>query len=141
MPKVKTKITIDDRIRDRLSRELQTSRQVESEQKVIDEILESSVERVEEYIQIITQELGKQRAAMGHIAELRATQQELGHHQRETATLSINLADVFFRSDIHLLVKHINIADEKTIISALMEDEDALNRLRKAIAQIDNSEN
>ncbi len=141
MTKAKTRITIDDRIRERLSRELQTGRQVESEQKLIDEILRNSVQRIEEYIQIITEELGKQHAAMGHTGELRSTQQDLAHRQRETAALAINLSDVFFRSDIHLLVKHINIADEKTIIEALMEDEDALNRLRGIIAQIDSSEN
>jgi len=140
MPKAKTRITIDDRIRERLSRELQTIRQTESEQKVIDEILESSVERVEEYLQVITDEIGKQRAALGHIAELRETQKDLGHHQRETATLTINLADVFFRSDTHLMVKHINVADEETIIAALIEDKTALDRLRKIIVQIDSSE-
>ncbi len=141
MTKLITKITIDERIRKRLSQELQASREVESEQKVIDEILESSVERVEEYIQIITTEIGKQRAALGHIAELRISQKDLGHHRRETDTLTINLADVFFRSDIHLLVKHINIADEETIIEALTEDKGALDRLKKIIVQIDSSEN
>lgn len=141
MSKVKTQITIDDRIRERLSRELQTIRQTETEQKVIDEILEGSVHRVEEYLQVITEEIGKQRVALGHMAELRVTQQELGHQQRETASLAINLADVFFRSDIQLMVKHIHVADEETIIAALVEDEDALDRLRKVIAQIDSLEN
>ncbi len=76
MTKLKTSLTIDDRIRERLSRELQAIRKTETEQKVIDEILEGSVCRIEEYLQVITKEIAKQRVTLGHMAELRITRKK-----------------------------------------------------------------
>lgn len=131
------KLTVDERIRTRLLEELSLNKTLADEQKVVDEILESTTERLEEYLKFIMVELGKQRAALGTAAEIRGQEEGLLHSRRETAMMGINLGDVFFRSDVALLVKHLTLADEKTIIDALAQDGEMLNRLRQLIQQID----
>lgn len=134
-----TKLTVDEQIRTRLLEELNLNKHLADEQKVVDEILESTTNRMEEYLKLITVELGKQRVALETASEIRGQEEGLLHSRRETATLGINLSDVFFRSDVALLVKHLTLADEETIIKALADGE-TLNRLRQLIQQMDEME-
>ena len=127
------KLTVDERIRTRLLEELNLNKNLADEQKVVDEILESTTERMDEYLKLIMVELSKQQAALGTAAEIREQEEGLLHSRRETAMMGINLSDVFFRSDVALLVKHLTLADEETIIKALAQDGDMLNRLRQLI--------
>ncbi len=134
------KLTVDEQIRTRLLEELNLNKHLADEQKVVDEILESTTNRMEEYLKLITVELGKQRVALETASEIRGQEEGLLHSRRETATLGINLSDVFFRSDVALLVKHLTLADEETIIKALAQDGETLNRLRQLIQQMDEME-
>lgn len=134
-----TKLTVDEQIRTRLLEELNLNKHLADEQKVVDEILESTTNRMEEYLKLITVELGKQRVALETAVEIRGQEEGLLHSRRETATLGINLSDVFFRSDVALLVKHLTLADEETIIKALADGE-TLSRLRQLIQQMDEME-
>lgn len=134
------KLTVDEQIRTRLLEELNLNKNLADEQKVVDEILESTTNRMEEYLKLITVELGKQRMALETASEIRGQEEGLLHSRRETATLGINLSDVFFRSDVALLVKHLTLADEETIIKALAQDGETLNRLRQLIQQMDEME-
>lgn len=136
----KLKLTVDEQIRQRLIDELQKNQRITKDQDAIDEVLLETTTRLEEYVKVIIEELGRQRAAMGHLAEVREQQADLLHHRKETANLGINLADVFFRSDIELLIRHLGLADEKTIKKALLKDSSALSRLRQLIQQIDEME-
>jgi hypothetical protein len=134
------KLTVDEQIRTRLLEELNLNKNLADEQKVVDEILESTTNRMEEYLLLITVELGKQRVALETASEIRGQEEGLLHSRRETATLGINLSDVFFRSDVALLVKHLTLANEETIIKALAQDGETLARLRQLIQQIDEME-
>lgn len=134
------KLTVDEQIRTRLLEELNLNKNLADEQKVVDEILESTTNRMEEYLKLITVELGKQRVALETASEIRGQEEGLLHARRETATLGINLSDVFFRSDVALLVKHLTLADEETIIKALAQDGETLNRLRQLIQKMDKME-
>ncbi len=131
------KLTVDEQIRNRLLSELKLDKRISDEQQVVDKILESTTSRMEEYLGLITTEISKQREALGTVAELRTQEEGLLHSRRETALLGINLNDVFFRSDIQLLIKHLSIADEETIRKALLQDNSTLSRLRTLIQQID----
>jgi hypothetical protein len=135
-----TKLTVDEQIRTRLLEELSLNKNLADEQRVVDEILESTTNRMEEYLERITVELGKQRVALETASEIRGQEEGLLHSRRETATLGINLSDVFFRSDVALLVKHLTLADEETIIKALAQDGETLARLRQLIQQMDEME-
>lgn len=130
-------MAVDEQIRHRLLEELKLDKRIGDEQQVVDEILKSTTRRMEEYLTLITAEIAKQRAALGTMTELRTQEEGLLHSRRETALLGINLSDVFFRSDIQLLVKHLDIADEETIKKALLQDSSILGRLRTLIQQID----
>lgn len=133
-------LTVDERIRTRLLEELNLNKNLADEQKVVDEILESTAKRMEEYLKLITVELGKQRMALETSTEIRGQEEGLLHSRRETAMLGINLSDVYFRSDVALLVRHLTLADEETIIKALAMNGDTLDRLRQLIQQMDEME-
>lgn len=131
------KLTVNERIRNRLLEELKLDKRIGDEQQLVDEILESTTKRMEEYLILITAEISKQRETLGTMTELRTQEEGLLHSRRETAMLGINLSDVFFRSDIQLLIKHLGMADEETIKKALLQDSSILSRLRTLIRQID----
>ncbi len=129
--------TVDEQIRDRLYQELKDRQEILSDQKVIDGVLENTTVRMNEYIHLIATTLKEQEAAMGQMAEIRERQKDLTHHTKETANLGINLADVFFRSDVNLFIKHLTLADDDIIVLALTHDPELLSRLRQLIRQID----
>lgn len=133
----KIKRTVDEQIRTRLYEELKTRRGLMDDQQLVDQVLVNTTERLNEHIKAIATELSRQQAAMGHLAELREQQEDLAHHTNETTTLSVNLADVFFRSDINLLVKHLSLAEDEVIILGLTHDPQLLQRIKDLINRID----
>lgn len=133
----KIKRTVDEQIRTRLYKELKSRRTLMDDQRIVDQMLINTTERLNEHIKAIAAEFSCQQAAMGHLAELREQQEDLAHHTNETTTLSVNLADVFFRSDINLLVKHLSLAEDEVIILGLTHDPQLLQRIKDLISRID----
>jgi len=130
------KVTVDERIRTRLLEELNLDKQISNERQVVDDILESTTKRMEEYLALLTEEIGKQREALGTATELRTQEEGLLHSRRETAMMGINLSDVYFKTDVALLVKHLTLADDETLEKALSQDGDTLTRLRQLIRRM-----
>lgn len=131
------KKTVDDQIKDRLYAELKTRRGIFNRQRVVDDVLEETTSRIETLLASIADEVVKQQAAMGHLKELRANQEDYAHHANETASLGVNLANVFFKSDVNLFVKHLMMAEDEVIVLALSHDVELLNRVRELIERID----
>jgi hypothetical protein len=132
-----TRRTVDDQIRDRLYHELKNRQEILADEEIVDQVLQTTTQRLDEYVKAIADEIKRQQAAMGHLAEIRERQQDLAHHSAETANLGVNLADVFFRSDVNLFVKHLSLAEDDVIILGLSHDSQLLKRLREIISRID----
>lgn len=129
--------TVDVQIRDRLYAELKTRRGIADKQRLVDQVLDETTLRIDFLVKAIADEVTKQQSAVGHLKELREAEEDYAHHAGETATLGVNLADVFFRSDVNLFSKHLRMADDEVIVLALSHDAELLNRVREIIARID----
>lgn len=137
MAEFPTRRTIDERIKDRLSRELKTHKILLNDRKIIDRVLENTTERIDEHVKAIAEVLKEQQAAVGHSNELTSQYEDLAIDAGNTATIGINLSDVFFRSDINLLEKHLNLAESEVITLALTHDPELLDRIKDIIERID----
>jgi len=129
--------TIDAQIRDRLYIELKKRRGIVDKQRVIDQVLAETTVRIDFLVNAIVHEVGKQQVAMSRLDKLQEVKDEYEHYASETATLGVNLADVFFRSDVNLFAKHLRLAEDEVIVSALTHDTGLLDRVREIIARID----
>jgi len=129
--------TIDDQIRDRLYIELKKRRGIVDKQQVVDQVLAETTTRIDFLVNAIINEVSKQQVMIGHLDELKEDRSTLDHHANETATLGVNLAEVFFRSDVNLFAKHLRLAEDEVIVLALTHDEVLLDRVRGIVARID----
>jgi len=130
---------VDERIRDRLYEQIKRRRKLLTDQRVVEKVLVTTTERISEYLDALNKEITNQQAAIGHFRELREEEEDQAHYEGETAVLGVNLADVFFRSDFRILVKHLSVAEDDVIISALTKENELLQRLKDLIRIVEES--
>lgn len=129
--------TIDEQIRARLFVELKKRKEIVDEQRVIDQVLGELTLRIDFLAKAIVHEVAKQQSVVDRSSKLQVARDEYEHHASETATLGVNLADVFFRSDVNLFAKHLRLAEDEVIVLAFTHDAVLRDRVREIIARID----
>lgn len=129
--------TVDDQIRERLYVELRKRRDIINQQKLVEDILGETTQRIDDLVKQIVHEVARQQLATGQLADLREAHEQYDQYARQTATLAVNLPDVFFRLDVNLFAKHLRVAEDGVIVQALSRDAELLDRVREIIDRID----
>lgn len=109
---------IEKRLRSRILDELHRHRELTTKQEYVDEVLARTVEAMEGYVNSLADEIRVQQAALAHRKEEAELRQQLISDQVTTSRLQIDLTEVFFRTDVELMVKHFQLAEKDALEKA-----------------------
>ena len=109
---------IEKRLRSRILDELHRHQELATHDEYADEVLERTLEAIKGYVGSIADEIKAQEAVLSHKKEDREVRQKLLSDQIATSRLAIDLPQLFFKTDVELMVKHLELIEEPVLRKA-----------------------